>query len=441
MISGKTIICLASGWDYHPTSKHHIMRELSKQNHVIWVNWHASRRPGVAWSDLRHIVSRLGQIRQGARQVSDAITVLTPWQVPLPGWRLAGRFNALMVRRAVHKILGNLPPMPVQIWSFAPDVAELIGNLDLDEELIVYYCVDAFGEFPGYDRELIERLERELLSKCDLVITTSRPLYEKRQRLHSNIHLLQHGVDHAHLSRALHGHLPIPPELRDLPRPILGYVGVIGSWVNLDLVAGLAQATPNASVVLVGPEQTSRGPCAGLPNVHWLGPRAHQVLPNYLRCFDVGLIPFRHVPLAYNANPIKLYEYLAAGVPVVSTSLPAVELLPGAVWLADDVGETVACCAQAIEQNREADRRSRSELMRAESWSARLEHISNLVAATLGEHPGTGSAEGTWAPKVTPARQPAPVGVDCRTADRYCVGPGGRLSISAWPDPGETGRK
>lgn len=381
MIRDKIIICFASGWDYHPTSKHHIMRQLSKQNNVIWVNWHASRRPSIKWSDARHITSRLWQMRKGACQVSDAITVMTPWQLPFPGSKLAARFNMMMVRRAVQSVLQTLSPLPRQIWSFAPDVVDLVGSFD--EELVLYYCVDAFGEFPGYDRALIERRERELIAKSDVVLATSRPLYEERKQLHPNTHLVQHGVDHAHLSRAMNGHLSIPPGLRHLPRPIMGFVGVVGDWVNLDIVAGLARAKPDASIVLIGPEAASRGPCANIPNVHWLGPKDHTILPTYLKFFDVGLIPFKHVPLTHNANPIKLYEYLAAGVPAVSTSLPAVEAIPGAVWLADDVPTTVASCERALQCNNEACRRERSELMRAESWEGRLKQISAVVNATL----------------------------------------------------------
>ena len=140
--------------------------------------------------------------------------------------------------------------------------------------------------------------------------------------MHPNVHLVEHGVDHEQLSRAVNEELPIPLELASLPRPIFGFVGVVGEWVDLDLLAALARGRPDASIVIIGPVLVPHGPCADLPNVHWLGARDHGSLPGYLRLFDVGLIPFKHVPLTHNANPIKLYEYLAAGVPVVSTACP-----------------------------------------------------------------------------------------------------------------------
>ncbi len=381
MIANRTIICFASGWDYHPTSKHHVMRKLAEHNHVLWVNWHASRRPRLNLGDLRLILSKLGQIGQGPHQAAESLTVLTPPQVPLPGSPLVRKLNAAIVRRAIRKVLKRLPPRPVQLWSFAPDIGELVGGFD--EELVLYYCVDAFGEFPGYDRGVIERCERELMDQCDLVITTSPTLYETRCQWHPHVHLVQHGVDHARLSRAVTESLPMPADLRGLARPILGFVGVIGEWVDLDMVASLARQLPEASVVMIGPEKTSRGPCAGVSNIHWLGNKPHDELPSYLRYFDVGLIPFRDVPLTYYANPIKLYEYLAAGVPVVSSPLPVIKPSPGMIWLADDVESAVRGCRQAWEDNTLAARQKRSQLMLAESWTARLEQITELVNSTI----------------------------------------------------------
>jgi glycosyltransferase involved in cell wall biosynthesis len=377
LISGKNIICFASGWDFHPTSKHHVMRRLARHNKIIWVNWHSSRRPRVHPSDLRTMWNKVCQIGKGAQRVDDNITVVTPFQIPMPGSRVARRFNTLSVRRAVERVLEGLPPRPTQLWSFAPDVGDLVGRFN--EELALYYCVDAFGEFPGYDKALIERCERELLARTDVVIATSGPLYESKKQLHPNVHLVEHGVDYERLSHAVNEELPIPLELASLPRPIIGYVGVVGEWVDLDLLAALARSRPKASIVVIGPVLVPQGPCAGLPNVHWLGERDHSSLPGYLRLFDVGLIPFKHVPLTRNANPIKLYEYLAAGVPVVSTGLPSVRPVTGSVWIADDAVRTMRCCEDALTRNTATDRHRRSQLMKSESWEARLERISEII--------------------------------------------------------------
>ena len=357
------------------------MRRLAEQNHVIWVNWHASRIPSLGLNDLKTITGKIRQIRRGPEQASEQITVVTPPQFPLPGSDWARTINARLVRRSIQSILRRLPKRPVQIWSFAPDIVNLVGHFN--EELVLYYCVDAFGEFPGYDRDLIEKLETALIQKSDVVLTTSKPLYEAKQPLHPNVHLVQHGVDHQRLSRAVHENLTVPADLRALPKPIFGFVGVIGEWVDLKLIAGLARRRPDASIAIIGPATISKAPLAGLPNVHWLGARNHDELPCYLRGFDVGLIPFRKVPLTHHANPIKLYEYLAAGTPVVSTSLPAVHPIPGHVWLADDAETSTQGCDEAAASNQLEARIHRSQLMAAESWTARLEQISGIVENTF----------------------------------------------------------
>ena len=169
----------------------------------------------------------------------------------------------------------------------------------------------------------------------------------------------------------------------DCPSPCSDSSEWWGEWVDLELVAGLARRRPEASIAIIGPSTISRSPLADLPNVHWLGARDHEVLPGYLRGFDVGLIPFCKVPLTHHANPIKLYEYLAAGVPVVSTPLPAVREIPGSVWLADDAETCARFCNQALANNQTEARIRRSELMAAESWTARLEQISDIIEGTF----------------------------------------------------------
>jgi len=361
------------------------MRRLAEQNHVIWVNWHASRRPSANLGDLRTITGKLWQMHRGPQRIGQRLIVTTPPQIPFPGSQWARKVNARLVRRSIARILSSLPDRPVQLWSFAPDVVDLVGSFN--EELVLYYCVDAFGEFPGYDRGLIEQLELALIRKSDVVLTTSQPLYEARRSLHPHVHLVQHGVDHKHLSGAVAEDLTLPEDLRTLPKPVFGFVGVVGEWVDLELVAGLARRRPEASIVIIGPAVTPRAALGDLPNVRWLGGKNHEELPGYLRGFDVGLIPFRKLPLTHHANPIKLYEYLAAGVPVVSTPLPAVRPVAGSVWLADDAETTARCCAEALNHNRPADRACRSQLMANESWTARLEQISDIVQTVIRSRP------------------------------------------------------
>ena len=136
MISGKNIIAIASNWHFDPTSKHHVMKILSEQNHVLWVNYHGSRRPQVSAADARAIVGKLKQVAQGPSWVSDTMLVLTPLLLPLPGSRWARSVNRKLVALQIRRALKRLPSNPVQLWTFAPDVDYLAGQFD--EELLLY---------------------------------------------------------------------------------------------------------------------------------------------------------------------------------------------------------------------------------------------------------------------------------------------------------------
>jgi len=378
VIAGRNIVCVASNWFEHPTSKHHVMRILAERSHVLWVNYHASRRPALTGSDSRLIVQRLRAACRGRRRVAPAIDVLSPLLLPLPACRLARRFNAGMMTRQLRAALRALPRRPMQLWLFTPDVPELIGRLRA--ERVIYYCVDDFAAFRGFDGALVSRLERQTLAGADVVIATSRPLYERLARLHANTHFVPHGVDFEHFAAAATAPPEhVPEELRRLPRPVLGYLGLIADYVDLELLAAVARQRPDWSIVLVGAVRCSTAALATLPNVHLLGGRPYEKLPRYCRGFDVGLIPFRMNRLTYSANPIKLREYLAAGLPVVSTSLPEVLPYRPAVHSGATADEFIAACLSALARRTPRDAAARQALVRDESWRVRVAQLARIV--------------------------------------------------------------
>lgn len=391
MIRGRNIVCLASNWCDHPTSKHHVMRQLAQQNHVLWVNFHASRRPQLTRRDARLALRRLWQTRTGTRRGAPQLDVLSPLLVPLPESRLARWINSRVTCRQIRSALRRLPARPLQLWLFAPDIPEVIGQLPA--ERVVYYCVDDFAAFSGYNTPLIEALESQTVAASDIVITTSAELLARHRRSHPCAHLVPHGVDFDHFATA--AELPwdaVPDDLKPIRRPVFGYMGVTADYVDLALLARAAATRPDWSFVLLGDVRCQTSPLAGLPNVHLLGGRPYARLPAYCRGFDVGLIPFRMNRLTRAVNPIKLREYLAAGLPVVSAPLEAVKPYVPAVQTAEGLAEFLAACERALQMTADAEQRSRQDLVRAESWRCRVEHLSQLVqtlpAATDGPAAG-----------------------------------------------------
>ena len=403
MIAGRNIVCIASSWFDHPTSKHHLMRILAEQNHVVWVSCHASRRPSLSTHDARAVLRRLRQAWAGPQRVRPNLDVLSPVLIPLPTSPWARRVNAGLLARRIRRVLSRgLQPArpgatrggaaraeargssPTQLWLFAPDVPELIAHLR--PERTVYYCADDFAAFDGFDAACMEQLEARTIAASDLVITTSQELYDTRRRQHPHTHLVPHGVDFDHFAAAVD--VPadrIPADIRNVPHPVLGYFGLISDYVDLDLIAAAARRKPEWSFVLIGDRRRALAPLSGLPNVHALGGRPYEQLPAYCRAFDVGLIPFRMNRLVRAVNPIKLGEYLAAGLPVVSAPMPAVLEYAPAVRTAETADEFIAACAAALRETDDHSRRARQKLVRSESWRRRVEWLSQLV--TTGDEP------------------------------------------------------
>ncbi len=386
MIEGRTILCFASGYDAPPTSKHHVMYLLAERNTVLWINYHASRTPTAGASDVRRIFAKLREVLGGLRHPRPNLHVLTPLVVPLPTSQWAMRVNRMLLIAQIRCALARLRSGPVQVWSFTPDISYALDHFG--EEKVVYYCVDDFSEFTGYDKEQVLRDEEDLCRRADLVVTTSQVLQDAKAPLNPNTILVPHGVDYEHFSKAVTNTLPVPEGMRDIPHPILGFFGLIRDWVDLDLLAEVAQLRPDWHIVLIGDADSNVNLAAysGIPNMHFLGRKPYADLPAYCKCFDIGLIPFKVNELTRAVNPIKLREYLAAGLPVVSTPLPEVVAYGSAVQVADTPEGWTTCIELALAEGPDAAL-VRSEATAAETWEAKLYKIGGCLSCWAGGHP------------------------------------------------------
>ncbi|MCP4593779.1 MAG: glycosyltransferase family 1 protein [bacterium] len=383
MISNRTIVCLASDWDYDPTSKHQVMRVLSRYNHVVWVNYRGTRWPAPTRADFRNVVATLRQVTRGVRRVSSRMVQVTPLVFPAPGALALKSLNEHLVVRTVRRALAQMNGAardPVQVWSFAPDTAFLAGRFN--EERFVYYCVDEHAQFEGFNPEYITREERAQLGVADVVITTSSALYESKGEMHPNVHLVRHGVDTEHFGSALEDDTPVPDDLETDSSPVVGFFGVLHHWVDCALLAEVARLRPHYTFVLIGEVLTDVGALRNLPNVRLLGRRPYATLPGYCKGFDAALLPFKHNAMTRSVNPIKMREYLAAGLPVVSTPLPEARVCEPDVIIADGAAAFARGCDTAIE---ESPRRSpelaaaRVRRVAGDSWEAVAERLSGIV--------------------------------------------------------------
>lgn len=386
MIKGRLIVCIGSSWDYDPTSKHQIMKILSRHNDILWINYHGSRRPEINRADLKDTWTVLRSVAQGLNQVDPSIVQLTPLVIPGARSLLLQRLHRYMliaqIRRAVRAVAGRRHK-PIQVWTFAPDIPFLAGALD--EECFLYYCVDEYTHFEGFDSQRIKAAEDELMDRADVVIVTSQPLLETKRQRRPDAILVRHGVDYDHFAAAWRRSLPCPADLAAVPRPIFGFFGLLHHWVDQALIAEVARLRPLYSFVLIGDCKVDVSELESLDNVFLLGRRAYEDLPSYCAAFDAGMLLFARNLMTRNVNPVKMYEYLAAGLPIVSTPLPEAQRYEGPITIADTPQRFAEACDHVLAGYDPRDRKTTSQSVRDEAWLSKVEHLSDIVMAKI--HP------------------------------------------------------
>jgi len=378
MIEGKDIICFSNDWDGDPLSKKHVMLRFAKHNRVLWINSIGNRKPTTSVYDLKRIATKLRDFARGHRQVHEQIYVFSPLAVPFFGSRLARWLNQKTLKWSLRRVCRQLGFQRPIMWTFYPASGNVVGSIG--EEKIVYHCVDEYAEFTGTDKEAILQLERELMEKCDCVIVSSDRLYETKRPFNKNTFLVTHGVDVAHFRKACDPQTIVPDEMKWLRGPVIGFFGLIADWVDLDLIQYLARARPNTSFVLIGKVATDVTMFDGLANVHLLGQKPYDALPSYVKAFDIAILPFVMNELTMAANPLKLREYLAAGLPVVSSAIPEAEKFKHLIRIGHSRLEFLNHIDAMLTSGQTGPQMGISSQMDSESWDHKVEQLSQVVA-------------------------------------------------------------
>jgi UDP-galactopyranose mutase len=311
---------------------------------------------------------------------SSTVTVVVPH---IPADMSAER--AVEVQRAfVSDLIEREQLSHYVLWYYTPLALAFTDHLR--PLAIVYDCMDELTGFKGASPEL-KAYEAELLRRASLVLTGGQSLFEAKRHLHSNIHPFPSSVDVEHFARARRA-CDEPPDQAPIAHPRLGFFGVIDERMDLDLLEGVASARPDWQLVMLGP--VVKIDPATLPkraNIHYLGSKSYDELPHYIAGWDVALMPFARNDATRFISPTKTPEYMAAGRPVVSTSIRDV-VRPygqqGLVRIADDVEAFVQACAAAMAEDA-LDRRTRADAcLRQTSWDGTWTRINSLVDQIVG---------------------------------------------------------
>jgi glycosyltransferase involved in cell wall biosynthesis len=374
VIAGRDIIYFSAlAWGGAWQRFHHFASSFAERNRVLYVEPQLS---------LPGLLKRRQSLRQAFRLLRPAGRSLWVLFVPaaFPRWPREGwwlrQANRALLAQGLHwarRELGFRRPIVWVNWPPAVHLASIPGRA-----LLCYDCADEFSAMPNAPSG-IAREEAQLLREADLVFVSSRQLLEAKRALRPALHLVPNAADYDHFARPAQP----APELGKMARPIIGYVGSLAPWVDYELLGFVARARPGWSLALVGPIEGDVSALRGLKNVHLLGRRPYRRLPCYVQGFDVALIPFQVDRLTRHVNPVKLYEYLAAGKPVVATRLPELEAFSHLVRVADSQAEFLEAVGEAAAERDEARIEERQKAARQHTWRARMTQISGLLEAAL----------------------------------------------------------
>lgn len=383
-LTGRHIVCVGfADWDADLwTNQQHLMSRLARDNTVLFVESLGLRRPQLASRDLRRLARRLVRGLAPPRR-RDGLHVLAPLVLPLHSNAAVRALNARLLAALVRRAARRLGMRDVLLWGYVPQAEVLLDALA--PRTVVYHCVDDIAAQKGIDGPSFSAAEERFARRADLVLASAPALAERMRTLSEHVLYAPNVADTRLFAGALEDG-PTDPGMAALARPRIVFTGaVVATKLDLDLLAGLARARPEWSIALVGPvgagdPSTDLSPLASLPNVHLLGPRRYAELPAVLRGADAALIPYAVNALTASVFPMKVYEYLAAGLPVAATPLPALAALEEVAFAAD-----AGAMADTLDALMAADgpeqRRARSRAAGAHSWEERLAQIGRALAS------------------------------------------------------------
>ncbi len=391
-----SIVCLSSqDWDVAlPTNRQQIMRiAAARRHHVLFV-------------ETGHFVGRhLVRLRQNGRRsllrrlaADEAVGAnlrvrkalnLAPFTHRS---RTASRFNAHVTAALLRRRLRTLEG-PVVFWLYDPVAAQVARSFA--GAWVAYDCVDDYpAQASGTERHraLVAAADAAAARDADIVFATTPTLYDRQRARNENTHLVPNVGDYSHFVSAA-DRATASPDVANLRGPVVGFAGNFSKQkVDFELIARAAAARPEWTFLLVGPThadtQAQLDRVVELPNVRWTGPKPYRELPRYVAAFDVGVIPYLTNEYTRSCFPLKLYEYLAAGLPVVATGLPALRGVDPDVLSADGPELFLAAVETALARRSDAERARRMGVAAANTWETRADRLLGLVANAIDARNG-----------------------------------------------------
>ena len=380
------VLLSTADWD-NPfwTNKQHVALSLARRGHrVLYIDSLGLRPPTVKAQDLRRILRRLWRGLRPPRRVAERVLVWSPISIPWQKYGFIRFCNRILLATGLVVWMRLLGLRREMLWTYNPMTLRLFPFRSFPKA--IYHCVDEIKAQPGMPAREIETAERELVRAADICFVTAEHLLEARRCLNPHTHCFGNVADFGHFVRARAVETAVPPDLAALPAPRLGFVGAVSGYkVDFALLRRLAKHYPQGSIVLIGKvgegdPHTDVSALENLPNVHLLGARDYRELPGYLKGFDVALLPCTLNDYTRGMFPMKFFEYLAAGCPVVSTNLPALRSYESVAYLTGGHDEFIAAVGRVLAGDC-ASLAARLDAAREHTYEARTASMMTLVEA------------------------------------------------------------
>ena len=390
----KDIVILATAdWaEKYWTNKQRMAVEFAKRGYrVLYVESFGLRAPGANKKDFSRLFRRLITGLKPAKKVADNIWVLSPLVLPKWNNKAIKKFNYSLIalRLKIFRFLNHFDTHC--LWTYHPYILPLIKKLKTQKNY--YHIVDNISAVPGIDQQSFEQAEQALFEKLSAIFVTSVTLQADYQKKSPKLPVIYspNVVDVLHFAQARKLSSE-PVDLADIKKPRLVYCGVLSDFkVNFKLLTEVAKAKPEWEIVLIGEERegqqsTVLANLKQLPNVHCLGYRPYKELTDYLSSMDIGILPLQDNTYTRYMFPMKFFEFLAAGLPVVSTKVAALVPYEGYFYLGNSTEQFIEAISQCLTDHEKKGALSVDEMRATYSWDARMTEVISTMNENMRAH-------------------------------------------------------
>ena len=376
-----SFIVFSDDWGQHPSSCQHLFRHIAAEYTVLWVNTIGMRKPKLKVTDIKKAYTKIMRMFRSenntSRDQTDTLrlSVSQPFMLPYNSIGFVRKFNQISVVQTVRKKLKKLNIKKPIVVSTVPNACDYISFFN--EMKVIYYCVDDFVLWPGHDKAMIRKMEDQLIKKSNILIATSRKLRQKLSERGKPTYLLTHGVDVDLFEK-------VPEKEHDsinnIPRPRIGYFGLIDERSDQKLIAKLASEIKEFSFVMTGPVVTDISLLNFHSNVYFTGQVPYRELPRIIKGLSALFIPYVINDFTDAISPLKLKEYLVTGKPVISTPLAEAEIYANEIIIAKSIEEWKTALYSLLVDDFAQRKRSILAEMRNESWDIKAKQFLRLCA-------------------------------------------------------------